>query len=193
MSHSRVQAAAIASNIFYILTPFSLSSMLNDKQLRALITEHSMITKYVDLDTQLQPSGFDLSLESIEEYLGEGAVDFSNKERVIGETRPLVPDGEGWYHLEKGVYKVVYNEIVKMPLDVAAIARTRSTLLRNGAEVGTAVWDPGYEGRSSSMLTVHNQYGLRLKKDARIAQLIFFHTGEVGKGYSGVYQKERMK
>jgi dUTP pyrophosphatase len=167
--------------------------MLNDKQLRELIIEHDMITKYVNLDTQLQPSGFDLSLESIEEYLEGGAVDFNNQERVIGKTKLLVPDKEGWYHLEKGVYKVVYNEVVKMPLDVAAIARTRSTLLRNGAEVGTAVWDPGYEGRSSSMLTVHNHYGLNLKKNARIAQLIFFHTGEVGKGYSGVYQKERMK
>ena len=111
---------------------------------------------------------------------------------MIGETKQLTPDKEGWYRLEKGVYKVVYNEVVKMPLDVAAIARTRSTLLRNGAEVGTAVWDPGYEGRSSSMLTVHNPYGLRLKKDARIAQLIFFHTGEVGKGYNGIYQKERV-
>ena len=166
--------------------------MLNDKQLRELITEHELITEYIDLDTQLQPSGFDLSLSSIEEYLGGGAVDFSNKERVIAETRTITPDGDGWYSLKQGVYKVVYNEVVKMPLNVAAIARTRSTLLRNGAEVGTAVWDPGYEGRSSSMLTVHNPNGLRLKKDARVAQLIFFQTGEVDRGYSGVYQKERM-
>lgn len=166
--------------------------MLNDKQLRTLITNHNLVTGYIDLDTQLQPSGFDLSLESVEEYLGGGAVDFSNEERVIAETRALTPDADGWYSLKQGVYKVVYNEVVKMPLDVAAIARTRSTLLRNGAEVGTAVWDPGYEGRSSSMLTVHNPNGLRLKKDARVAQLIFFHTGEVGRGYNGVYQKERM-
>ncbi len=165
--------------------------MLNDKQLRELITEHGLVTEYIDLDTQLQPSGFDLSLSSIEEYIGGGAVDFSNKERVIGETKPISPDENGWFNLRKGVYKAVYNEIVKMPLDVAAIARTRSTLLRNGAEVGTAVWDPGYEGRSSSMLTVHNPYGLRLKKDARIAQLIFFYTGEVARGYNGVYQRER--
>lgn len=165
--------------------------MLHDKQLRELITEQEMVRDFIDLDIQLQPSGFDLSLESIEEYLGGGAVDFSNKERVIAETRQMIPDENGWYTLEKGVYKVVYNEVVKMPLDVAAIARTRSTLLRNGAEVGTAVWDPGYEGRSSSMLTVHNPGGLRLKKDARVAQLIFFQTGEVGKGYSGIYQKER--
>jgi dUTP pyrophosphatase len=166
--------------------------MLNDKQLRELITEYDLIMEFIDLETQLQPSGFDLSLESIEEYLDGGAVDFSNKERVIATTRSLIPDDEGWFHLEKGVYKVVYNEVVKMPLDVAAIARTRSTLLRNGAMIGTAVWDPGYEGRSSSMLTVYNPFGLRLKKDARIAQLVFFQTGEVGKGYSGVYQKERM-
>jgi dUTP pyrophosphatase len=167
--------------------------MLNDKQLRELITEHKLVTKYIDLDTQLQPSGFDLSLESIEEYLGGGAVNFSNKERVIAETKQLTPDEDGWFNLTQGVYKVVYNEVVKMPLDVAAIARTRSTLLRNGAEVGTAVWDPGYEGRSSSMLTVHNPNGLRLKKNARVAQLIFFQTGEVSQGYNGVYQRERMK
>jgi len=166
--------------------------MLNDKILRKLITEYSLVTEYLDLDKQLQPSGFDLSLESVEAYLGGGAVDFSNRERVIADTRTIEPDSDGWINLEKGVYKVVYNEVVKMPMNVAAIARTRSTLLRNGAEVGTAVWDPGYEGRSSSMLTVHNPHGLRLKKDARVAQLIFFETGDVEKGYSGVYQKERM-
>ena len=166
--------------------------MLNDKILRKLIEEQSLVTEYLDLDKQLQPSGFDLSMESVEEFLGGGAVDFSNKERVIAETRTVQPDEDGWIHLKKGVYKVIYNEVVKMPLNVAAIARTRSTLLRNGAEVGTAVWDPGYEGRSSSMLTVHNPHGLRLKKDARVAQLIFFDTGDVEKGYSGVYQKERM-
>ncbi len=166
--------------------------MLNDKILRKLIEEQSLVTEYLDLDTQLQPSGFDLSMEAVEEYLGGGAVDFSNKERVIAETSTIEPDKDSWIHLEKGVYKVIYNEVVKMPLNVAAIARTRSTLLRNGAEVGTAVWDPGYEGRSSSMLTVHNPHGLRLKKNARVAQLIFFETGDVEKGYSGVYQKERM-
>jgi dUTP pyrophosphatase len=167
--------------------------MLNDKQLRALIKEQSLVTNYIDLDTQLQPSGFDLSLESVEEFLGGGAVDFSNKERVIAETRQLETDIDDWYNLAPAVYKVVYNEVVKMPLDVAAIARTRSTLLRNGAEVGTAVWDPGYEGRSSSMLKVHNPRGLRIKKNARVAQLIFFQTGEVSQGYNGVYQRERIK
>lgn len=166
--------------------------MLNDKILKRLITELDLVTQYINLDTQLQPSGFDLSLERVEEFLSGGAVDFSNEERVIAETKPLGFDEDGWISLEKGVYKVIYNEVVKMPLNVAAIARTRSTLLRNGAEMGTAVWDPGYEGRSSSMLIVHNPHGVKLRKDAKLIQLIFFETGDVEKGYSGVYQGERL-
>jgi dUTP pyrophosphatase len=166
--------------------------MLNDQEIRRLIEEHQLITGFIDLATQLQPSGFDISLESVEAFMGGGAVDYSNKERVLAETEPLAPDDAGWFNLPQGCYKVVYNETVRMPLNVAALARTRSTLLRNGATLGTAVWDPGYQGRSSSLLMVHNPNGIRLKRDARIAQLVFFYTSRVGKGYSGAYQNERM-
>lgn len=167
--------------------------MLNDQAIRKLIQEEQLITEYIDLETQLQPSGFDLSLEAIQTMESGGAVDFSNKERVIAETKSLEPDSEGWYDLDEGCYKLIYNEVVKMPLNVVALARTRSTLLRNGALIGTAVWDPGYQGRSSSLLIVHNPMGIKLKKDARVAQLIFYTTDEVSKGYSGVYQNERVK
>lgn len=166
--------------------------MLNDQAIRRLITSHQLVTDYKDLDTQLQPSGFDITLRHVEAYVGAGAADYSNRERVIAETKPLEPDPEGWFSLPPGAYKVIYNETVQMPLDVAAIARTRSTLLRNGAAIATAVWDPGYRGRSSSLLVVHNPHGIRLKRDARVAQLIFFHTGEVERGYRGVYQNERI-
>jgi dUTP pyrophosphatase len=167
--------------------------MLNDQTIRQLITNHQLITHYKDLETQLQPSGFDITLHHIESFTGSGTADYSNQERIIAETTPIEPDPEGWYSLPPGAYKVVYNETVNMPLDVAAIARTRSTLLRNGAALATAVWDPGYHGRSSSLLTVHNPHGIRLKRDARIAQLIFFHTEKVEKGYRGVYQNERVE
>jgi len=166
--------------------------MLNDQDIRRLIEEQQLITGYIDLDVQLQPSGFDISLEGVESFRGGGAVDYSNQERALAMTEPVLPDDIGWFNLGQGCYKVVYNETVRMPLDVAALARTRSTLLRNGASLGTAVWDPGYQGRSSSLLVVHNPHGIRLKRDARIAQLVFFYTGEVGKGYSGAYQNERI-
>jgi len=167
--------------------------MLNSKAIRQLIETQQLITGYVDLDKQLQPAGFDISLKEVHAYWGAGAVDFDNKERKLAPTRQLQPDASGWYTLPQGCYMIVYNEAVKMPLTVVALARARSTILRNAAAIETAVWDPGYQGRSSSLLVVHNPSGIRLKQDARVAQLVFYSTDEVERGYSGVYQNERMK
>lgn len=167
--------------------------MLNSTEIRRLIEEKRLITGYVDLERQLQPSGFDLSLGEVQSFTGAGRVDFTNEERMIAKVKPLEPDQDGWYNLRQGCYTIIYNEVVSMPLDITAIARTRSTLLRNGTTIETAVWDPGYRGRSSSLLVVHNPHGIRLKRDARIAQLFFFRIGEVEEGYSGVFQNERMK
>jgi dUTP pyrophosphatase len=168
-------------------------TILNSSEIRRLIEEQQFITEFIDLEKQLQPSGFDLSVGEVLAYEGGGSVDFSNEERVIAPGRSLQPDRDGWYKLGPGCYTIVYNEVVRMPLDLAAIARTRSTLLRNGASVGTAVWDPGYQGRSSSLLVVHNPHGMRLKRDARVVQLVFFRIGEVKEGYRGAYQNERLR
>lgn len=166
--------------------------MLNSSQIRKLIEERQLITDYIDLDRQLQPSGFDLSLSEVLAYQGGGSVDFTNVEREIAQTTPLEPDERGWYTLQQGCYMIVYNEVVRIPLDIVALARSRSTMLRNGAAVETAVWDPGYQGRSSSLLVVHNPNGIRLKRDARVAQLVFLNIEEAEKGYDGIFNRERM-
>ena len=167
--------------------------MLNSKAIKQLIETQQLISGYIDLDKQLQPAGFDLSLKEVHTYWGSGVVDFDNKERKLAPTRQLKPDDNGWYILREGCYMIVYNEAVKMPLNVVALARSRSTILRNAAAIETAVWDPGYQGRSSSLLVVHNPNGIRVKQDSRVAQLVFFSTDDVEKGYSGVYQNENMK
>ncbi len=167
--------------------------MLNSKAIKHLIETQQLISDYVDLEKQLQPAGFDLSLKEVHAFWGGGAVDFDNKERKVAPTNPLEPDKAGWYNLQQGCYMIIYNEAVKMPLNVVALCRSRSTVLRNGAAVETAVWDPGYQGRSSSLLVVHNPSGIKLKQNARMAQLVFYSTDEVEKGYSGVYQNERIR
>jgi dUTP pyrophosphatase len=58
----------------------------------------------------------------------------------------------------------------------------------------SAVWDAGYSGRSQSMLVVYNPHGFRLHKNARVMQLVFFHTTRaVDQGYSGKYQNENIQ
>jgi len=166
--------------------------MLNSEAIRKLIETEQLVAGYIDLEKQLQPAGFDLSLREVQTYMGRGNVDFTNQERTLAPVNAIEPDERGWYDLPQGCYVIVYNEAVKMPLSLVAIARTRSTVLRNGAAIETAVWDPGYQGRSSSLLVVHNPKGIRLKQNARIVQLVFFSVEEVQKGYNGIYQNERI-
>lgn len=167
--------------------------MLGSKEIRELVEKEELITGYIDLDMQIQPCSFDLSLGRVETFLESGSVDFTNLKRRLPSTRPLEPDSDGWFNLPMGSYLAVYNEVVKLPLNLSAIARPRSTLLRCGATLETALWDPGYHGRSSSLLLVHNPKGIRLRRDARIAQLVFFRVRGAEEGYRGVYQMERLR
>jgi dUTP pyrophosphatase len=78
-------------------------------------------------------------------------------------------------------------------LTVMALGRPRSTLNRIGATIHTAVWDAGYEGRSTSLLAVMNPNGVQLQQHARVMQLVFFAIGEPpGEGYAGIYQGENV-
>ncbi|CAD7779947.1 MAG: Deoxyuridine 5'-triphosphate nucleotidohydrolase [Candidatus Methanoperedenaceae archaeon GB50] len=144
-----------------------------------------------DLGVQVQPNGVELTLQRIERFIGYGAVAYENSERVIAPSEPIGFGSDGWVYLEPGVYKVIFNEVVNVPLGMAAIARPRSSLTRCGVTVETGVWDAGYSGRSESMLVVYNRYGFRVKRNARLVQLVFFHlTKPVDVGYDGVYQGE---
>ena len=152
-----------------------------------------LVESMIDPETQTQMCGVELTLQKIERFLTAGAVAFDNKERKLPETEPLNFDEMGWIELPAGSYLVTFNEIVNIPKDVAAMARARSTLLRCGATLETALWDPGYRGRSQSLLVVYNPQGLKLKKNARLMQLVFLRLEkEAEKLYSGKYQGENI-
>jgi len=152
-----------------------------------------LVESMIDPETQTQMSGVELTLQKIERFNSAGAVAFDNKERKLPETEPLNFDEMGWIELTAGAYLVTFNEIVNIPKDVTAMARARSTLLRCGATLETALWDPGYRGRSQSLLVVYNLQGLKLKKNARLMQLVFLRLeNEAEKLYSGKYQGENI-
>ena len=98
--------------------------------------------------------------------------------------------GEGdWVFLKPGAYKVKTNEVVSLPGDVIAFCQSRSTLLRMGVVAGTAFWDAGFSGRGEFVIQVVNEHGMRLKKNARVAQIVFIRLpAESEKQYNGRYQ-----
>jgi dUTP pyrophosphatase len=152
-----------------------------------------LLESMIDPETQTQMCGMELTLQKIERFTSAGTVAFDNIERVLPQTEPMDFGASGWIDLPAGSYLVTFNEIVNIPKDVAALARARSTLLRCGASLETALWDPGYRGRSQSLLVVYNPHGLRLKKNARLMQLVFLRLEkEAEKVYSGKYQGENI-
>lgn len=135
----------------------------------------------------------DLTLREVARHHGQGAIGIDSADRVLPELENLEFDADGWLTLEPGIYHILYNEVVDIPVSLMALGRPRSSLARCGVSIVTAVWDAGYNGRSTSMLVVENPAGFRVQKDARVMQLVFFGMSEAtADGYRGRYQGENI-
>jgi len=164
---------------------------LAKEELRRLIEGNpSLLTNYLNLNEQLQPNGIDLTLKEVFTLGGPGIIPVDNAERKLSALVPLPFNIANHIHLEPGNYLITYNEVVSLPKDVMALGRTRSSLLRCGAAIHTAVWDAGYSGRSQSLIVVYNRDGIILERNARLLQLVFFRLGSATEGYCGIYQGE---
>jgi dUTP pyrophosphatase len=168
-------------------------AVLSGSDIRRLIKqEPPLIEGWLDLDEQVQANGFDLTLRDVALVRSKGQIAVDNRDRFVADLAPLAFDSEGFIDLASDSYMITYNEVVHLPRDLMALGRPRSSLLRCGVSVGTAVWDAGYEGRSQSLMVVHNPHGFRVQRNARVIQLVFFTLAGESAGYNGVYQGENI-
>ncbi|MFC1966596.1 deoxyuridine 5'-triphosphate nucleotidohydrolase [Chloroflexota bacterium] len=170
-----------------------MTAVLSKQDIHSLLgQEPPLIEGYIDLEAQVQPNGVDLTLREVALPQSSGRIAASNHQRLVPNLAPLVFDGLGFIDLIPGAYIITFNEIVHLPNNVMALARPRSSLLRCGVTINTAVWDAGYSGRSQSLMVVYNPQGFRLQRNARVVQLIFLRLSGETEGYHGVYQRENM-
>jgi len=173
-------------------------SVLAKYEIKELIEKYRMIENYIDLDKQLCEHGFDVTVDKVYEVIDYAVVDFTNELRRL----PKLKEVEFSEYriedkvieaviLEQGSYVVELNEIVRLPKDICAIVLPRSTLIRSGCSLFSAVWDAGYEGKGK--LALHVGKRLILTKNARIGQMIFFKLTRPVEGYSGSYQFEGLR
>ena len=166
------------------------------------------IEDFIDLRVQIQGAGIDLTLLAVERFSGAGAVDFDNSRRELPPTEPIPwvePTGAylnsddvkhasglenaAFVEVAPGGYIAKYNEVVEVPKDALGIVLPRSSMMRSGATIFSAVWDPGYRGRGMGLMFVTNP--LRLYRNARICQIFFVKLeGEAQRLYEGKYQGE---
>ena len=146
----------------------------------------------IDPEIQIQPTGVDLTVNKIERLLNKGVIDFDNKKREIppGEDIPLKnSEGNKYWELDEDIYRFTTNEKVNIPHDAVGIGMPRSSLLRCGAGLDFAFWDPGFRGRSQANLIVPAQ-GLILHENARVFQFALASCENVDEEYRGIYGEE---
>jgi dUTP pyrophosphatase len=170
-----------------------MSAVLAKSEIQRLLKqEPPLIEGWVDLEQQLQPNGFDLTLREVALLQSAGNIGIDNSQRVVSELAPLVFDGLGYIDLIPGIYTITYNEVVHLPKNIMALATPRSSLLRCGVTIHTAIWDAGYSGRSQSLMVVYNPQGFRVQRNARLIQLVFLRLSRKTEGYQGAYQGENI-
>jgi len=170
-----------------------MTAVLSKEDIHKLLQqEPPLVESYVNLEEQVQPNGIDLTLREVALLQSSGKIAVEHSQRLIPDLAPLVFDGLDFIDLMPGAYIITYNEIVHLPKNVMALALPRSSLLRCGVTVHTAVWDAGYHGRARSLMAVYNPQGVRLQRNARIVQLVFLQLTRETEGYHGAYQEENI-
>ncbi len=163
--------------------------MLSGEELRAALAARPPLVEDIDIAAQLQPCGIDLRVALVHRLSSAGVLGTDAREPASREE--VAADDDGWWDLPPGAFVIGYRERVNLPNDVMALAQPRSSLLRSGVAIHSAVWDAGYSGRGEGLLAVMDPHGYRLQRGARVLQLVFYRLAvPASAGYRGRYLGE---
>jgi dUTP pyrophosphatase len=168
--------------------------VLSHQAIRSLLNGPTpLVSGYFDIEQQLQPNGFDMTLQSLKRFQNGAHLALDNAERRLPDTLETDFDASGIVHLNPGPYLITLNEVVNLPRDIMALGKPRSSLLRSGVAIHNAVWDAGYHGRSQALLVVYNSHGFSVARNARVLQLLFLTLdAATAVPYDGAFQGENL-
>lgn len=162
------------------------------------IVEKGIITGVCEEGIQQQ--GVDVRIDRVFEVInfGNGTVPAKGKTT----TPPTVEvaaldaheDSKGYFYLPPGYYEVTFEEGCKIPANYAMQFKSRSSLVRCGAEIRSGQFDGGFEtDKMGAFLKV--ELPIRIEKGARVAQAIINETYTVEKEYlyDGQWQGDKQR
>src|SRR4029078_12598564 len=95
------------------------SGALSREQIRALIQSKTPLVGGVqDLEVQLQPNGFDLTLAEVHRYQARGVLAVDNAGRQLPTLEQIPFSSDDYLDLEQGIYHVLYNQTVHSAQDL---------------------------------------------------------------------------
>lgn len=132
----------------------------------------------------VQPNAVDLRLGKVFR-IQPHTFEVSNESKHHRGTVEVIPNSEGYFHLEPGHYEVVMENIINVGENEAGWVITRSTFNRNGLFLTSGLYDTGYHGVMAGVL--HVTVGpARIKQGTRIGQYLSFNA-EALHNYEGSY------
>lgn len=141
----------------------------------------------IDTEKQIQPNGIDLRVESIS--VVQGVTDVPRDDHVGYQeiSYDQLPVYKHRIYLEGGKsYVVNFRETISVQDGFCAIIVPRSSLLRTGTLITSALWDTGFNGKLGGVIRPLND--LKIEPGARLAQVLFLQAEFNGKRYEGRYQ-----
>lgn len=112
------------------------------------------------------------------------------KKTVICKTDPVIlskdDEGQNWI-LEPGVYEIGFAEGCNFGGKEAGKIVHRSSVYRNGSEINSPLWDPGFHtNEMGTFLTV--KHTIKIYLGARVGQMLVWESSEEAEKYEGQYQ-----
>ena len=162
--------------------------------------EEILRVRYDNLsEEQYQPAGIDLTLDSIYMFK-ENSIDtygLFKDMKILPDQEEMIPRNvliKGnlckVYTLNPGeAYIAKTNEKIEIDECSAQFYLPRSSLLRSGISVQTALGDPGFNGHLSFLIINHTPVPFMIEKGARFAQLVDFTCAGIKSQYDGDYNE----
>ena len=136
---------------------------LGSKEIEKLIIEKNLVKDYINLEDQLQPDGFDLTVNRIEAFAGRAIILTDSK--LLPPMVNVETNDANCFELDGLTpYIIYFNEEIKLPEEVSSIHIQRSTTMRCGDIICVGTWDRGYNGKGCTMIFIANPFGLTLQK-----------------------------
>ena len=128
-------------------------------------------------ETQHHKFSLDLTVTEIHQYIAPAALDFGGSEFEAASTELVEPqklnieDDYGWWQLQQGTYKAVFNEELQHLEDTLAVISPHNHADEAGIIAGTKLISSEAQTDRITLNFQTPSMGCRIKENARLATL----------------------
>lgn len=164
------------------------------------LVERGIITK-VDNPECIQQVGVDLELIEVRRIVGKGFIPKEGKTKLAErqfinpiEVRGLTSGDSKHFcwDLPAGTYDIVVKQGCKIPSTQRLRIVHRSSAFRNGTELNSSMFDPGFETENIGTI-IHVDEPILIEVGARIGQAYVTEVNPVENLYNGQWQGDKQR